>query len=825
MNDILPQDIATSSTTFDRTTIRNHFWMLHHLAERANVPGKLVLSAIAADKSLGLPPINRHFQIGDIDGMTAGAMAFEGLPYGIYESYAVMRPDLPDGAKGGQDDVVATLAFPVDADADHPGVAPPHAPVAPNLVIESSEGNFQEIMILDRALSPDESKPLAKALGELTGDKMCVADISRIMRVPGTLNWPNAAKIKRGRSPNPQPVRVKQAWDSWTVVDNLRAVVAANVKPKTAPKITAPVPDAFDGVSHDGIRYAEVVWYCQHMAKVWTLDDRETTPDDFELAKRIKLSFPGEDGLNAVLLLEWGNREEEIRKRWWKPNDFKTEGENLLTLLGLKEVNWMFRYAFGCPMPPPGPAIEIPAEILVQMNAAREQYLAGAIGPLPDHPELPIDQANALTNFWAHLPSGKIIHEPSRGLWASGSFDKHCGRVKDAMQASGPGMLASTWLSQHRAVQSMGWDPGEPMIIEDRILADDWVRAPGCRSFNLYLPSSINPVEGDVSKWLDHIKFIYPGEWAHIVLWFAHRMQRPGEKVNHGLVFIGQPGVGKDTAIEPVVAAVGSHNFKSISAKTFFTSDFNGYLKSVMLRIDEVHDLGGESKYAFHDRTKPILAAPPAAHYVNEKNVPHHAARNVCGVILTSNHADALYLDRNDRRHFVCISDRKKEDFPDGYFDGIYAWFENGGNEAVAHYLANLDLTGFNAKTPPPKTAGWHMVVAAGLAPESGDLTDVIETMGKPAALTLPMVRARMPRDSHLHLVFDDPKLRRALPKRLAECGYIAVANPDARDSGGRWRMNGGKTTIYARQDLSESERLAAARLLSTPALVAPPPY
>jgi len=185
---------------------------------------------------------------------------------------------------------------------------------------------------------------------------------------------------------------------------------------------------------------------------------------------------------------------------------------------------------------------------------------------------------------------------------------------------------------------------------------------------------------------------------------------------------------------------------------------------------------------------------------------------------------DALYLDPNDRRHFVCISDRKKEDFPDGYFDSLYAWFENGGNEAVAHYLANPDLSAFNAKAAPPKTAGWHLIVAAGLSPESGDISDVIEAMGRPAALTLPMIKARTPGDSQLRLSFEAAKLRRAIPKRLGEAGYIAVANPDARDSGGRWRMPGGKTTIYALRELGETERLAAARMLSTSALLPPLP-
>ncbi|MCO5131198.1 MAG: bifunctional DNA primase/polymerase [Xanthobacteraceae bacterium] len=547
----------------------------------------------------------------------------------------------------------------------------------------------------------------------------------------------------------------------------------------------------------------------------------EITQDQGEwvfFGKALKLHAPGDDGLDLLLSLTYDGAE-LITKRWW--NEFSADYKagmrtwaHYVSTDNVTKIDWMFRHVIGCPRPArDGQNIEIAPEILKRHRAERDQYLAAQIGPLPEHPELTAPQADALVQFWAHLPSGKIIHEASRALWASGSFDKHVGRVKDAMKLEGPGALASTWLSQHRAVQSIGWEPAEPMIIEGRVLTEGgWMYAPGCRTFNLYAPSNLIPAKGDVSLWLDHLRFIYPAEAEHVIAWFAHRVQRPGDKINHGLVFIGSPGIGKDTAIEPVVAAIGSHNFKSITAAKFFNSDFNGYLKSVMLRIDEVHDLGGESKYAFHDRTKPILAAPPMMHDINEKHVPHHAARNVCGVILTSNHADALFLDREDRRHFVCISDRRKDEFPNGYFERLYRWFDAGGNEAVAYYLAHYDLTAFDAKAPPPKTAGWHAVVAAGLAPESGDLTDAIADLGTPPAVTIAMIKAKAP--MRLLAMFEDAKFRKNIPRRFSECGYVAVVNPDAVESGGRWRLPGGKAAIYARQDLSEPERVSAARRL-----------
>ncbi|MFK4507073.1 bifunctional DNA primase/polymerase [Bradyrhizobium daqingense] len=607
------------------------------------------------------------------------------------------------------------------------------------------------------------------------------------------------------------------------------APLFALLKRPEAATVTGPVPDAVGGVSHDGIRYDQLCWWIGKKLERWASGLETLSNDDWiSIGKRIKLSFPGEDGLKAFLAMSWEDQHDVITRRWWNPADFKTEGENLETLQALlkRDITWIFGSVIGCPQPPVCPVpLPIPAEILEQHRREREQYQAAILGPLPDHPELPIDQANALNDYWAHLPSGKMIYERTGELFNAGSVDKHIGRVKDAMKTEGPGTLATTWLSQHRFVKSMGWAPGEPKIIDGRVLTNDgWIRSSGDKTFNRYVPPHIEHIEGDVSKWLNHIRFIYPSESEHIVMWLGHRVQRPGDKVNHALVFIGSQGIGKDTILKPAISAIGTHNFKQITAKTFFNSEWNDYLQSVILRINEVHDLGGESRYGFYDATKDVITNPPEAHRINTKHVPQYAAVNVCGVIMTSNHHDALYLAPDDRRHFVCVSTKTQDDFAPAYWDDINAWFDDGGNEAVAYYLANLDLAAFNAKAPPPKTAAWHMVVAAGVAPESGDLADVIESLGKPDALTLQMVKAKTPGDSQLRMLFEDAKLRRAVPKRLAECGYVAIANPDARESGGRWRVHGGKTTIYARQELTEEGRLAAARSLSATASPSVPP-
>jgi hypothetical protein len=65
----------------------------------------------------------------------------------------------------------------------------------------------------------------------------------------------------------------------------------------------------------------------------------------------------------------------------------------------------------------------------------------------------------------------------------------------------------------------------------------------------------------------------------------------PGEKINHSLVLAGAQGIGKDIILEPVKYAVGAWNFTEIAA-SHMLGRFNGFVKSVILRVSEARDLG-----------------------------------------------------------------------------------------------------------------------------------------------------------------------------------------------------------------------------------------
>jgi hypothetical protein len=334
------------------------------------------------------------------------------------------------------------------------------------------------------------------------------------------------------------------------------------------------------------------------------------------------------------------------------------------------------------------------------------------------------------------------------------------------------------------------------------------------RIFNLYRPPVLVPRAGDVEPWLALIEKVFPDQAEHIVLWLAQRVQRPWEKINHALVLGRKPGIGKDTILEPVKHAVGPWNFADVSPHRVL-GNFNSFARSVILRISEARDLGDFDRFTFFDRMKGLIAVPPDVVQINEKHLREYYLFNLCGVVITTNNkTDGIYLPAEDRRHMVAWSSLSKDDFAKDYWRKLYAWYLKGGNAAVAAYLANWDLSGFDPKAPPPKTEAFWEIVNASRAPEDAELADVLDVLGRPDVVTLDRVASQA---SVLQPAFAewlrDRRHARRVPHRFEDCNYVVVRNP--HDTEGRWKMGGKRHTVYGKTSLSERDRIAAANKLA----------
>ena len=265
----------------------------------------------------------------------------------------------------------------------------------------------------------------------------------------------------------------------------------------------------------------------------------------------------------------------------------------------------------------------------------------------------------SLEDFYGYMPLHNYIFIPSRDLWPASSVNAIIGPLpvldatgKSVLDKNGkPKMIKpSTWLDKNRRIEMMTWCPGESEVIADRLVAEGgWIDRIGCSTFNLYRPPTV--AHGDPEKarpWLDHVHRVYGDDAGHIILWLAHRAQRPQEKINHALVLGGLQGIGKDTLLEPAKHTVGPWNFIEVSPQHLL-GRFNGFVKSVILRVNEARDLGDVNRFSFYDHMKAYTAAPPDVLRVDEKHLREYSVFNVCGVIITTNHkADGIFLPADD---------------------------------------------------------------------------------------------------------------------------------------------------------------------------------
>ncbi|MGD0023610.1 MAG: primase-helicase family protein [Xanthobacteraceae bacterium] len=457
------------------------------------------------------------------------------------------------------------------------------------------------------------------------------------------------------------------------------------------------------------------------------------------------------------------------------------------------------------------------ADVLAQVKALPMAGEAGEVsGAIETETEAEADEKlkkrKTLIGFVCYMPDGSF-YKISTG--------KRYEKPAMINIMCGPG--AARAIAKYSPVHELTWIPGQPRVIRDKEWdRDELIDSPENNLFNTYRAPTYEPGDpNDIAPWLDLVKRLYPNEWRHIVMWLAYKTQHPADKVNHALVLGGAPDIGKDTLLAPLRVAVGKKNFDGVSASQAADEKFNPHLENVVLRIDEARDFGEKNRYSFYEMTKPWLASPPETLTVADKNVKAHPILNCVGVVITTNHkAGGMYLPANDRRHFVAWSDVPSPAGPMSRaasrlkFRKLYAWYAGGGARNVATYLATMDLSRFDPKAPPPKTAAFYEIVRANTAPDQDDVaTIVVDVLGRPDALTIEQVISVADSGSTA-LDWSTTSGKRQAPRQLEAAGYVHAHNPARED--GRWKKDGKAVTIYASNRLTPRQRIAAAERLAS---------
>jgi hypothetical protein len=363
-------------------------------------------------------------------------------------------------------------------------------------------------------------------------------------------------------------------------------------------------------------------------------------------------------------------------------------------------------------------------------------------------------------------------------------------------------------IESDQTVEGSTWFPGHPQIIRDMFIDHNGSHpAPGRRIYNQYKA----PPSPDLSRpccanvWLDHVKALWPEECEYFFDYCAHMVQHPEEKCNTAIVLSGTQGIGKDATLRPVKAALGAWNVKNIDPDELF-SPYKPWLQTVMLVLDEVRPSKDEyHASSMYNILKPMIATPPDTLPLNNKYMALRYIVNVMRIFITTNDWMAMYIPPEDRRLFIMHSQQPQRWRDAQYFTDLFAWFAAGGEEEVARWLAQRDISKFNPKAQSTKTSGWLAVTNTWGEPEDSVDAALLALGHPPVVFGFELPGAIFDGSEDIQAMLKSP---RKIGHRMQRAGYLALGCPSAP----RWTFAGVRRVqarlAFVRQDITREQAI-----------------
>ncbi len=221
--------------------------------------------------------------------------------------------------------------------------------------------------------------------------------------------------------------------------------------------------------------------------------------------------------------------------------------------------------------------------------------------------------------------------------------------------------------------------------------------------YNLWQGFAVEPKEGDCGLFLEHIRNNIAGgkqEYADYILqWMAHIVQHPEQRVGVAIVLQGRQGTGKSLMCKLFGSLFGPH-YALVTSSRGLVGNFNAHLRDVVvLFADEAFWAGdraseGSLKAMITEDTLPIEA----------KGQDVITAPNHLNIMMASNNEWVVPAGLEERR--FCVFNVGEDHMQDAsYFKALIEQMENGGQQALLHYLIHYKLAGVNLQKFPQTEA------------------------------------------------------------------------------------------------------------------------
>lgn len=234
-------------------------------------------------------------------------------------------------------------------------------------------------------------------------------------------------------------------------------------------------------------------------------------------------------------------------------------------------------------------------------------------------------------------------------------------------------------------------------------------------AYNLWTGFACEALPGDCDLFLKHIfENICSRNEEHfnyVIGWMATAVQHPDRPGEVALVLRGKRGTGKGVFVKTFGNLWGRH-FLQVADPKHLVGSFNAHLRDCVVLFADEAFYAGDKK---HESVLKMLITEEIIP-IEAKGVDTEVAPNYTHILLASNEQWVVPAGLDERRFMVLdVADSQAQN--SAYFAAIKRQLKNGGQEALLHYLLNYDLSDFDLRKP-PQTAALQDQKMLSFAPE-----------------------------------------------------------------------------------------------------------
>jgi len=219
-------------------------------------------------------------------------------------------------------------------------------------------------------------------------------------------------------------------------------------------------------------------------------------------------------------------------------------------------------------------------------------------------------------------------------------------------------------------------------------------------AYNLWRGFSCQARPGRWDKLNEHIREnICLGKdaiYEYLMGWMARMVQYPGEPGQVAVVMRGEQGTGKSFLAKQLGSLLGRH-YMQVGHSSQLVGNFNAHLRDCVFLFADEAFYAGDKKH--EGVLKMIVTEDTMA--IEAKGVDIEVATNCLHLMMASNHEWVVPAHSRNERRFLVLDVSEAHARDGDYFEAIQKQMDNGGREGLLYELLNMDLSRYDVRAVP----------------------------------------------------------------------------------------------------------------------------